>query len=122
MRKKAVKVKRKPAKKEGKCWEVNILDQIGAQPDQPLLSESGGDSVRFTNSTGRGHTLEFRFDTWPFLEPPQFIQLDPGKKSAKFHISPQTPTLVPIPYKIQPPVEPPPNKPGPGDPSVIGDN
>jgi hypothetical protein len=82
------KAKKKPAKKSAKDILIILRDLDGAVPTEATAKSNKpngpGDKVRWSNETDRGLTLTF--SAWPFVEPPQDIQIDAGDKSPKFTV------------------------------------
>ena len=78
--------KKKAAKKRKRKGDHTIELQagVGVVPDPQPVSKSGGDRVRWWNRDDRAHVLSF--DEWPFVELPQVISLNPGKKSRWFKV------------------------------------
>ena len=110
-------------KKGGKYGPQTVVLNLvppGPQPDPVTLSELHKQGVRWHNVTDRGRTLTFT-KGWPFVEPPQEIQVAAGKKTKLFHIYQGAPKLFPFEYSVAPTLVLG-TGPGPGDPSVIGDD
>ena len=84
--------KKKPVGKKKKQTRKNhvivLQDQIGAVPTMLRAKKhkpkGPGDRVRWSNEAPRGVTLSFQ--TWPFVEPPQLIQIAAGRKSGWFTV------------------------------------
>jgi plastocyanin len=107
----------KKPKKNRKNITIELKAGVGAVPEVPTASKNPGDRVRWWNRTDRGHTIVFT--NWPFVEPPQLIEIAKGAKSPWFTIYDQTLNTL-YDYAIDPSINPPSG--APGDPGVlIGD-
>ena len=114
-----VKAKVKPAKPgkgpKTKCPAVTLREGLKPDPEEMPVSRSASGSMCFWNDTDRGRTVHF--DLWPFVEPPQDIQIKKHKTSPCFHVAPNQP-LGGYQYSVSPPLNP--GGP-PGEPQVVVD-
>jgi hypothetical protein len=121
VKRKAPKSKKK--KKGGKnagCKKVDLVPPAPS-PKDLYLSQGKKEGVFWDNGTDRGRTIRFKLQEWPFVEPPQDIQIPAGAKSKCFHIYQGAAKYYPFTYTVDPTLVPL-NQPGPGDPSIIGDD
>ncbi len=119
MAKKAAK--KKPKKIAGSRVDVTIVltdgqlpNPIDAQANKNVAAGGPADRVRWDNQSGRGRTIRFDFDWWPFDEPPTLIAVKKNQKSTWFNISTITPSSG-YNYAVSPPLVP---GTGPDEPKV----
>lgn len=112
---KAKKAKPPKAGKKTKCPAVVLTDGMKPNPEEMHVSRGAAGSMCFQNDTSRGRTVHF--DLWPFVEPPQDIQIKKHKTSPCFHIDPNQP-LGGYQYSVTPALNP--GGP-PGEPQVVVD-
>ena len=120
MRKKIAKVKVKKGAKKGTCKPVDLVPPAPS-PKDLYLSQSKKEGVVWNNKTDRGRTIRFQPQDWPFVDPPQDIHIPAGKKSKCFKIYQGAAKYYPFVYTVDPTLVPL-NQPGPGDPSIVGDD
>jgi hypothetical protein len=97
--------------------QVHLRDRVGAVPAQVPLSKQSVDTVSWHNQTDRGHSIIF--DSWPFVEPFQIIQVPAKSQSPQFTVYKDALNGA-YGYSIEPNINPPSGP--PGDPNVlIGD-
>ena len=71
-----------------KSVTIELITGVGASPSSQDLAKNGPvgptDRVRWWNKDDRGHTLSFTI--WPFVEPPEPIKIEAGKKSGWYTV------------------------------------
>ena len=94
--------------------QIHLKERVGADPVQPKLSKKDNDSLSWHNQTDRGHSIIF--ESWPFVEPWQIIQVAAKSQSPQFTLYKDAPNGA-YGYSIEPSINPPSGP--PGDPSVL---
>jgi hypothetical protein len=86
---------------------IVLVDNKLPDPLNAEVSKNGpngpADRVRWDNQSGRGRTIQFDFDWWPFVEAPTLIELAAGKKSAWFTLAADAPSSG-YGYSVSPPL------------------
>jgi hypothetical protein len=86
-------------KRKGAC-QIRLLAAGGAFPARFAVSSAAKPRICWRNEADRGLTISFP-DFWPFVEPPEPIQVKAGKNSKKYTMHSGT-GAGPYDYLIQP--------------------